>query len=130
MAESEIFELEEAGEDDLYSETFSVKIPKNTEKGEYELIIRVVFDGDDNEERKTISVLEKAPIEMETIYLQKEIPVEKETIFLEDKKPLKIEEKKLPVKTSIPQFVPLLLFVGIIILILLIIIIAIRKRNF
>ncbi len=134
LTESETFELEEFGEDDFYSETISIKIPGNAKKGNYTLVIKAIFDGEDDEREETISVLEREPIQMETIFLNKEI------VKIEAKEPLKIEEKdlileKTPQKIEkdgediIPLFVPWLLFVGIIVLIILIVTVGLRRRG-
>jgi hypothetical protein len=117
LTESEIFELEEFGEDDTYSETISVKVPINAEKGDYDIIVRVIFDGEEDKREDTISVLEKEPVQKETIFLNKEI------IEIKEKTPLKIEKiPKVQKALEIPSAVPIALSIGIIILIILIVI--------
>ena len=113
--ESETFELEEFGEDDSFSETFSIKIPGNAEEGEYEVEIKVVFDGEENEKKETISVLEKVPIQMEPIDLTiKETP--------------KIEKiPKVQEALEISSAIPIVLSIGILILIVLIVVVSVRR---
>ncbi|HEA46600.1 MAG TPA: hypothetical protein ENH99_02355 [Candidatus Pacearchaeota archaeon] len=133
LTEGETFELEEFGEDDFYSETLSIKIPNNAKKGEYEITIKAIFDGEEDEREETISVLEKEPIQMDMIFLNKKI------VEIETKEPLKIEKKELilektPPKiekareSGIPSFVPWLLFGGIVILMIMIVIVGLRRR--
>ncbi len=134
LTESELFELEEFDEDDSHSETLSIKIPKNAKEGEYEITIKAIFDGDEDEREETISVLEKEPVQMETIFLNKRITE------IEDREPLKIEKKDLVLEKTppriekgresvIPSFVPWLLFAGIIVLIVMIVIVGLRRRR-
>lgn len=123
LTESEIFELEEFGEDDSFSETFSIKIPENAEKGEYEVEIKAIFDGDEDKKEYTVSVLEKEPVQKETIFLNKEI------IEIKEKAPLKIEKiPKVQKALEIPSAVPIVLSIGIIILIILIVVVSVRRR--
>jgi len=116
LTESETFELEEFGEDDTYSETFSVEIPENAQKGDYTVLVKAIFDGEEDKKTSTISVLERVSVQMETINLTiKETP--------------KIEKiPKIQKVSEIPLAVPIALSIGIIILIILIIIVGIRKR--
>lgn len=115
--ESEVFELEKFGEDDSFSDTFSVQIPYNAQAGEYKLIIKSVFDGKEDEKIENISVLEKrVSTEIRTIDLPTEKESRAEKVLIEIQKALEI-----------PSALPIALFIGIIILITLIIIV--KKNN-
>lgn len=122
--ESETFELEEFGEDDSFSETFSIKIPENAQKGDYNIIVRVIFDDEEDKREYTVSVLEKEPVQKETIFLNKEI------VEIKEKAPLKIEKiAKVQKALEIPSAVPIAIAIGIIILIILIVFVSVKGRK-
>ena len=131
LTESETFELEEFGEDDSFSETFSVKVPENAKKGAYEVEIRVVFDGEEDEKIAMVSVLERVPVQLELIDLiVKKLP-KVEKIDLTIKKLPEVEKiAKVQKVLEIPPAIPIALSIGIIILIILIVVVARVKRNF
>lgn len=54
---TDTFELEEFGQDDFDARTFYAKIPSTANEGDYTLRVKAFFDGDNNEEIKTISIV-------------------------------------------------------------------------
>ena len=135
LTEGETFELEEFGDDDFYSEAISIKIPENAKKGDYTLVIKAIFDGEEDEREETISILEKVPVVRDTIFINKEI------VDIEDKEPIKLEKKDLTLEKTppkikkyresvIPSGAPVLLAlgIGILILLIMIVIVSLRRR--
>ncbi len=123
---SDVFELEEFGDDDTYSETLFLEIPSGTQEGNYTLNIKAVFDGEKDEKTATVFVTKSVPIIFEPIVLSTE-----KTEKLEKTIPFKPDEKKYPEiqkPSKFPVWIPIVLFIGIIILIILIVTIGLKRR--
>jgi len=112
----DLFDIEEYGEDDSYSERFRIKIPTTALPGKYDFTIKVVYGSKKDSKLVSIEVLEQveyAIVKLDTIDLnpsEKLLSVDKKPTTTTTVKKKAIYEPKNPVLTLI-----IALIIGIII---------------
>jgi len=112
---SEMFEIERYGDDDIHKEWFSIKIPADSEAGNYDFSIEVVYDSREDSKLATIEVVNKTVFaeQAEVIELtkpEKIISLERGAITGKSIEKKAIYEPKNPAVTLL-----LILVIGIII---------------
>jgi|TARA_Y100000310_G_scaffold327046_1_gene392799 hypothetical protein len=124
---SELFDIENFDEDNTFSESFLIKIPENSNEGNYSLDIEVVFDDGSDSKLETISIISTELFRAGEINLISDgiinLGFTKETPKIEEKTTVVTtqENKVIPKSSNVYRTISIILVMGIILLIGLII---------